>query len=479
MDLYHCNSYQTYKALEDFQGNKTCVNCLTRIKESKKRKREEIIALALLNDKENAVDIENVTDIIYIALINMDNIDDCLESDQEFYIEITISLNTLIENIPSNVLDDQHEQFLANEIVKYIEQGDGYNYVYHTKSVSQKTKKKSFNYWCNCHEELTSKRPKHTDISKQRNTGPFLTRYRCEGLLSVDINLNNNNNLANVKLHYKQLHQRPRHVGVSEEIKQFIRENLEQRASELHRIIISKKLNGYEILTLDQVYFWWACEASIRFRRHDDQYESAKLLLIENEYKILLDLNLPTRILGYLTLFFNELPKESFETIMVDATYNTNQLKYDLYAVMAIIDGTGFPISYCFVENGKGRDIRAAITAWFKCLYNHSLREVKIILSDKDFAQITIAHQQCNIIDPTWQSCQDNNINPKKVFLEASLRKELLEYIDTHYHRHMLIPTADKEFVTQNEIWIRAVNKVFQYCRQHDLFHVWSYLWLE
>src|SRR6185437_8488553 len=166
----------------------------------------------------------------------------------------------------------------------------------------------------------------------------------------------------------------------------------------------------------------------------------------------------------------------AFETIMVDATYNTNQLKYELYAVMAIIDGTGFPISYCFIESGKGRDIRAAITSWFKFIYENGLKEVKTILSDKDFAQISsgmaiwknveiqlckwhlrhaieqklsskfsnissnynaiTAHQQCSIINPTWQPTQSTNLGSKKVFLEASLRKEILEYIDTHFHRH-------------------------------------------
>ncbi|CAG8841787.1 1660_t:CDS:1, partial [Racocetra persica] len=150
----------------------------------------------------------------------------------------------------------------------------------------------SFNYWCNCREELTSKRPKHADISKQRNREPYLVRYACEGLLSVDINLNDN--LANVKLYHKQLHQRPKHIYVSEDIKQFIRENLVHRAPELHRIIISKELCGYKTLTIDQVYFWWTYEASKHYRRHEDQYESAKLLLNEKGYEIVFESSTPT-----------------------------------------------------------------------------------------------------------------------------------------------------------------------------------------
>ncbi|CAG8826439.1 10162_t:CDS:1, partial [Racocetra persica] len=53
----------------------------------------------------------------------------------------------------------------------------------------------------------------------------------------------------------------------------------------LYREIISKKLEGFENLTIDQVYFWWAREASVFYRWHNDQYQSAKLLLNEKDYK--------------------------------------------------------------------------------------------------------------------------------------------------------------------------------------------------
>ncbi|CAG8754070.1 555_t:CDS:2, partial [Gigaspora rosea] len=117
---------------------------------------------------------------------------------------------------------------------------------------------------------------------------------------------------------------------------------------------------------------------------------------------------------------------------MTDAIYNT---KYELYAIIAIIDGTEFPILYCFIESGKGRDICAA---WFKFLHESKLKEVKTILSNKNFAQIS-----------SGMAILKN--------VEAPLRKELLEYINTHFYHHMLIPTADKEFVsTSNEFWHRA-----------------------
>ncbi|CAG8847445.1 2944_t:CDS:2, partial [Racocetra persica] len=115
----------------------------------------------------------------------------------------------------------------------------------------------------------------HNDISKQRNTGTYLTRYECEELLSISINLINQ--YANIKLNHKQLHQRPQFIGITEQ------------------------LDGLENLTVDQVYFWWAQETSAFYRQHDDQYKSIKLFLSEKGYKIIFNLDKPIRVFSFLT----------------------------------------------------------------------------------------------------------------------------------------------------------------------------------
>ncbi|CAG8693352.1 12159_t:CDS:2, partial [Ambispora leptoticha] len=108
------------------------------------------------------------------------------------------------------------------------------------------------------------------------------------------------------------------------------------------------------------------------------------------------------------------------------------------------------------------RDIRAAITSWFKVLRESGLKEVKTILSDKDFAQISSgmavwkdveiqlckwhlkraieqklsskfnnissnynainAHQQCPIIDSTWQPTQSSNLGSKKNLCQVQMK---------------------------------------------------------
>ncbi|CAG8479548.1 13547_t:CDS:2, partial [Racocetra persica] len=152
-----------------------------------------ITAVILLDTEEIVTDIENITDTIYKAIVNVDDIDENLES-VRFYFKIKVNLDTLINEIPLEIEQDQREHYIANKISKLVEQGDGYDYVYHTKT----------------------------------------------------------DNCTIIKLSHKQLHQQPKFTGVTEQVKQYIREHLILKASEIHRGIISKRLEGFENLTVDQ-----------------------------------------------------------------------------------------------------------------------------------------------------------------------------------------------------------------------------------
>ncbi|CAG8773701.1 4525_t:CDS:1, partial [Cetraspora pellucida] len=70
----------------------------------------------------NAIDIENITMMIHEALINMNNIDENLEDNYKFYIEIAMHLSKLIDEILLEIVQDQYVQYLISKIVKLIEQ---------------------------------------------------------------------------------------------------------------------------------------------------------------------------------------------------------------------------------------------------------------------------------------------------------------------------------------------------------------------
>ncbi|CAG8768165.1 16773_t:CDS:2, partial [Racocetra persica] len=53
--------------------------------------------------------------------------------------------------------------------------------------------------------------------------------------------------------------------GITNEIKKYIKENLVYSAPELYKQIILEKLNGYELFTVDQAYYWWAYHAVTKY----------------------------------------------------------------------------------------------------------------------------------------------------------------------------------------------------------------------
>ncbi|CAG8812849.1 7556_t:CDS:2, partial [Racocetra persica] len=88
-------------------------------KESKKQKYEE--SFTLPDFKENFIDVNDITDQ-------------------------AIKLDTLTNDIPLDIEQNKHEHYLAKKIVNYVEKEDGYDYIYHTKTTSQKTNIKTFYY---------------------------------------------------------------------------------------------------------------------------------------------------------------------------------------------------------------------------------------------------------------------------------------------------------------------------------------------
>ena len=81
--------------------------------------------------------------------------------------------------------------------------------------------------------------------------------------------------------------------------------------------------------------------------------------------------------------------------IIVDATYKTNALGYELYAVIGQFDGTGFAMAYLFVEGNKKNDgaCTEILFLFFKALYDLGMKNIQFFLTDKDFAQISAAQK--------------------------------------------------------------------------------------
>ncbi|CAB4402167.1 unnamed protein product [Rhizophagus irregularis] len=126
------------------------------------------------------------------------------------------------------------------------------------------------------------------------------------------------------------------------------------------RHIQENHINGYENITVQQTYYWWSIESHKIYCRDPDPLLSTKYLLEE------FNLNTFMSALGFLTVLFYQLLYNKFDAIEINATYNTNNLAWELYAIMGVIDGTGFPLSYLLISTGKNQNITGVLIQWIR-----------------------------------------------------------------------------------------------------------------
>ncbi|CAG8504754.1 7144_t:CDS:1 [Racocetra persica] len=165
-------------------------------------------------------------------------------------LEIVVDVFYKLEN---NDTDEDFASSLALEIIKVCEKEDGYSYIYYKKYYNKQIKTISFTYWYNCHYELEKRMKKNKDESKQCNREPRIAHYDCKGTIVIKVDLQNT--LAFIKLNHT-LHPRPQHFNVNNEIKEYIQANMNHSASELYQQIVTKKMEDYELLTTNQIYYW-------------------------------------------------------------------------------------------------------------------------------------------------------------------------------------------------------------------------------
>ena len=294
-----------------------------------------------------------ITEAVYNSLISLNNTNEFYEGENEelsmnFGIELSSFLDFISEKDGSN--KENYDFEVGHYIIAFISEGDGYSQIYQRKN--QKKDSLLLLYYCNCQVELRKRQAKHLILDKQRDTPTFLERYNCEGIITIEIF--SKTDLITIKYSHKMLHPRPSHIKTSLEIRKFIQNNINYSASEICQQIRENQINGYESITIQQTYFWWSIESHKAYCRHSNPLLSAKILLEESNLEIIIDsLDSFTPALGFLTTLFNRLIYNKFDAIEIDATYGTNNLSWKLYAIMGVVNRTGFPLSYLLISTGK------------------------------------------------------------------------------------------------------------------------------
>jgi len=126
-----------------------------------------------------------------------------------------------------------------------------------------------------------------------------------------------------LKFVHKTLHERPDRFDVTEEMKLTIRQQLHLSPKD----IFSGMEKYYTNLTQKQVHYWWTRQVQALYKKDNDQLLSAKMLLEEAHFDILLfNCEEGIKYIGFVTNFFNQL--KSNGEIIFDATCKQNQIIY-------------------------------------------------------------------------------------------------------------------------------------------------------
>ncbi|CAB4383213.1 unnamed protein product [Rhizophagus irregularis] len=288
---------------------------------------------------------------------------------------------------------------------------------------------------------------KHSDSQKHRDKQP-MKRYACNGCIKITIY--GDLTLSNIKINHL-LHPIRPNVSISTEIKQFILENVNLLSREIYKRLIEQ---GLDInVRQKHVHFWWTELRKNQYRRDKNPFLSAKKWLEEKLYKIIFQKE--EKALGFLTKFWDILKNSQFKIseIGVDATYNTNNLKFELYVVHTKINRMGFPLAYLFLENGNcGGGIRTGIIIDFFLQLKIRGFEPEFFLTDKDFSQISAARF-------VW----------KNVKIQLYLW-HIKKAVETRLGNN-----KNSQQINYNE----AVQEIYNFCQQNSLPRLWVYLWNE
>ncbi|PKK66257.1 hypothetical protein RhiirC2_853011 [Rhizophagus irregularis] len=140
-----------------------------------------------------------------------------------------------------------------------------------------------------------------------------MKRFDCYGEINIVIDLEMK--ITSVNVIHKILHELPKEIGVPNCVKDFISGNIDLLPKEIYACLVENGLDPG--ICQNQIYFWWSKLGEIRYKRDSNTFLSAKALLEEyNCMKIL-------------------------EEFGIDATYNTNNLGFELYVIHVEVDGSG------------------------------------------------------------------------------------------------------------------------------------------
>ena len=151
-----------------------------------------------------------------------------------------------------------------------------------------------------------------------------MDRFDCNGVIKVTIN--ETNNMAKLSMQHDFLHKRPSNTTVSQEIKDYIKENIDLLPREIYARLVAKGLDTS--IRANQIHFWWTQIGQNRYKRHEDAFQSAIEWLQEGQCNVFLNETIPVRAIAFMTGIYEHFRQMDLEIreCGIDAT-----CKYSMY----------------------------------------------------------------------------------------------------------------------------------------------------
>jgi hypothetical protein len=191
---------------------------------------------------------------------------------------------------------------------------------------------------------------------------------------------------------------------LSPEVVEFIQARIAVATpAEIYRDIQASRPLGWQSAAPYQMYYLWQQSNSSIWRRDQDPLVSAQILLSEHrEYTSpVYSVGNLRAIAFYVSDSISSLACCAKELSM-DATFGTNNMVMDLFAVLAEVDGTGVLLAYCFTQLFKDNDrgVRRTEPGALKAILEQFLRPLQasgfnptFFGTDKDISEISAIRQ--------------------------------------------------------------------------------------
>ncbi|KAJ7756443.1 hypothetical protein DFH07DRAFT_742593 [Mycena maculata] len=292
-----------------------------------------------------------------------------------------------------SALEKEEVKDTADVIAELVWERIGYRFHYHSTHPFKNSSTARYEYHCAQISTRQHKSKKIVDTEKQRDKGQMRT-FNCQGWLTVWASPDNSEYF--IRLRHQECHEKYVCIDLPDDVKKLIGKNSKMRSFQLWKEIL--KTYPRPAFSQKAVYNLWSKHQQTQWRRHDNELESAKILLKEfsrdPRYEIE-PISLPADGGGCTAIAFAlpSLIREwagTIREVALDSTFNTNKSGFECFALLGEVFGSGLPVGFLLIKtnnpdpNQKEQYIRSVIRHFVD---NWNLR-VRQCLTDKEITEI-------------------------------------------------------------------------------------------